>query len=884
MKLTLFRSKKTNSKFPYSPYDEESNNVFDFISIETNIEKAMEYISSEFILNRNYNIPTLTKLSRTKRDLEKYLEERLGFVILDLDNITSQYKLNKIIEYLKSKDYYFSLAPSRSYDGVNIFNQKGILIADGYNNKASALCILSEIKKDLFEYCKVDISSLNEGAFQAPTYKDEITIIHKGNYIPTYEVLQPKPITKNVNVDNSSKVLDICLEYYRLSGFVIESTKDNIISFSHPSEKTKKGYFLFTNNPFNMKHFNPDKQFSIFNEVKDRKAVQDYLEEINNIKRKEVLGGLGTSKYQLNIDERYIKITPELTDMVDKWYNECGILKIKSAMGTGKSSVINLIIKKAHQEYKPVLIITNRISVANDFKNKYNIKLYSDGDYNIGDSLIVQLESLHKYSLKYFDVVILDEFMSLMLHSRNSLSDYSNLNKVKLQYSLTSKRCVIADAFLYGAEDMFKISNPVFCINNSYRENIKINSYDDINTFIHNVIKFSKSEKRYNRKVTVSCSSKLISKVLYRLCEENNLKTILLNSDSSDEDKVLIFKEFEKENHDSWNVFIYTPTLTVGVSNLNNIKHHFHYDESNSMDVISSIQMIRRSRKAENIHYLLVERKRYLQTSLKHLNDEIISNISKYYIKNKNSLLIDIDENGDPKLSTTGNFINIVEIIYNILESNHKHSFEILLSHQIKNKPILKKKQTTKININKYKEIIKNEEHNALLSALEKLDEINYSQDVIDDFRNRTHLITDEDKLLKLMSEIKPHLKHNISDDDLKKIINREIKTKFNYIGKLKKLNLFLTKNEYEIKGILNHIISENITNKSQIEFFNYLLSIKSKKIQLKNRYSINEIKKIDKYINYKSFKSFIQKIGYRKTGSIYSITQKMIDDSKLVK
>ena len=68
---------------------------------------------------------------------------------------------------------------------------------------------------------------------------------------------------------------------------------------------------------------------------------------------------------------------------------------------------------------------------------------------------------------------------------------------------------------------------------------------------------------------------------------------------------ILVYDLFSKKDHDKFQVVIYSPTLTVGVSNLNNVVHHFHYDSGNSCDVISSIQMIKRSRYAKYIHLYL---------------------------------------------------------------------------------------------------------------------------------------------------------------------------------------------------------------------------------------------------------------------------------------
>ena len=55
--------------------------------------------------------------------------------------------------------------------------------------------------------------------------------------------------------------------------------------------------------------------------------------------------------------------------------------------------------------------------------------------------------------------------------------------------------------------------------------------------------------------------------------------------------KKLIYELFNEKYHNKYDVILFSPTITVGISIMNNVTHSFHYDEGKSVDTISSIQM-----------------------------------------------------------------------------------------------------------------------------------------------------------------------------------------------------------------------------------------------------------------------------------------------------
>ena len=381
----------------------------------------------------------------------------------------------------------------------------------------------------------------------------------------------------------------------------------------------------------------------------------------------------------------------------------------------------------------------------------------------------------------------------------------------------------------------------------------------------------------------MSCTGKATAQAVEEICKQNGLKTMILSSDTIEAEKDTLYEVFEQDWHDYWDVLIYTPTLTVGVSILNNTENHFHIDENNSADVISSLQMIRRSRKAKNIHFMVSKRRRYLETRYDALNKEIQNNIQKYY-KKANSLLITVDEYGDFELSDTGKFINKVEILHNKLEINHKHSFELLLKHQIKDDIKQVADIHTKININNTKKKLKEEKVIEMNIILDNMKPIEYDESIIEEYKQRNYLVTKKDKMLKLLANTKEVLKDDTSINIVREITKLEINKKFKFIAELKKLKLYLTKNEEGVKQLLSFIISENTINKAQIQYFKYILALKKHNISLKSKLTPNEINKVNELIGFGDFKPFLRKIGYKKRGNVYYLEDIYINYAKFIK
>ena len=591
--ITTFNSLPTNGKAPISPYNDKT---FDFITL--NVDKPsdlLRILSQNFILNIPLKIEKIHTFRRVE-SLKNYFVENVQYIILDLDKIYTLENQNKILQYFKN--YKCIIGESRSNNNVDNFNLKGFLFCD-----LSALHLkyaIQQLHYDLIDLCDVDEAAGRRACLNAPIFKYKIVFDNTNcEKILTFDDINVLPKQdkfinnfnlndiKNIEYTDYKSIEDLCLQTFQYMGFsVVSSNIDGSLSFKHPKEKkTPGGYFWYKNSPYIMHHFNKSKSINIFDYISNNPLYKELARKhIDYEKQLEI----EYKNYNvIEVNDKFLALTPAIEDSIKSFLDKKnGIYAIKSPMGTGKSTIIKFIIDEAVQIDMRILIITNRISVAEDFKEKYKLKLYNQDSYQIGDNLICQFDSLYKYDIKNFDIVILDEFISLLFHSRSSLNSNSiNIAKFFASFNL---KLVIADAFLTGYESKLinKTSN-LFLLKNNWRDDVQIFNYLHFNYFIKMLINCA-----LKNKVTISSTSLSIINSLQLLFTDLNLKVITLTAETPPSTKQLIYNLFQQENHDKWDVLLYSPTLTVGVSNLNTVKYHFHYDSSMTTDVVSSIQMI----------------------------------------------------------------------------------------------------------------------------------------------------------------------------------------------------------------------------------------------------------------------------------------------------
>ena len=229
--------------------------------------------------------------------------------------------------------------------------------------------------------------------------------------------------------------------------------------------------------------------------------------------------------------------------------------------------------------------------------------------------------------------------------------------------------------------------------------------YSNKNTFLHLLLQRIKEKKT----ITISSSSLMIAKILLKKIKKITNKVFLLSSETKELEKEQILKQL-KQKESVFDVLIYTPTITTGVDILYNIDSHWHYDEGKSCDVISSLQMIKRTRTSKEINVYIGSKRKKEPTDLDTLNKELNKEIEQGKINNP--FLVSMDySSGNYILSPLGIFYNKIKAFYNSLENNHKKAFIDLLSYQFKNIRYNKTILNPSINIETLKQdIIKEQE------------------------------------------------------------------------------------------------------------------------------------------------------------------------------
>jgi hypothetical protein len=499
-------------------------------------------------------------------------------------------------------------------------------------------------------------------------------------------------------------------------------------------------------------------------------------------------------------------------------------------MGTGKSNIISRVIEESKEMDMRILICTNRISVANDSLDKYKLKIYNKDKYNSNDSFIVQYDSLHKYDIKKFDIVIFDEFTSLTLHARNNINNV--LKNLLNFFACFKKNIVIADAFLTGYEHVYmEGKKSIFTIDNTYRDNIAIYNYSDFNFFVRSIMLHARGHR-----ITISCTSTRILLALKALLSSKGLRVYVLTSNTPQVVKDCIYKSF-KEDEPKWDVLIYSPTLTVGVSNMCNVDMHFHYDCSSSCDVISSLQMIKRTRKASEIHMYVKNKTQYLKLTYDAVKNDYIQNLNDV---NDYNGFFEYNEYAEVRLSNLGKKAIYVDVFKNILEQNHKESLVFLLRYQFTNNPI---------------DITNKFEVNLLLPYINKIeeDDSEFYLSCLNEYISGSYVYcvdSDKQNVFEVLYDIENKISSDIDVGSRNDILRITLKDKL-FIDKCVKYRIMQDyQNSIIDKTYIQDLISKYLlTSISDVVFWNTYINLEFKVKDLYNIRIVNENRNLKKVL-----------------------------------
>lgn len=730
MKITIFGTASKNEKFAKSPYDDNSF-IFETIEVQTTYQ-AFQLLVNNFCLNIALDLKGPSKSRRLKTDLEPHIIKTFDHLLFDFE-CKSEFNKNMALDYFKSTQC--TIGQSRSYDGVNNFNLKGIIKTAPMSLKELKV-LQAKIQKELSEYGKYTTDTLRITYYTAPLNKDNILLDN-----PNGSVLMPigTNITdyyNNIDLDckfniTSKETTEICKTIFKNLGFILVDINANgSIKYTKDSED----YIWYPNNPYIMNHTESYMSVNIWKEAIKYEPTFDITPYIDY-------------KADIVVDRNFTEIKSELDSIVESFlFKHNGALTLRAPMGSGKTTFIDRIIEAALERDFKVAIITNRVTLAEDYKRKYKkflyYKDYTDaikakdsknekkpneisGEEAIrliesfdgsspnpntsntkkiqkpkivrpkGKSLICQYDSFRHFALDDYDLIILDEFMSLLMHTRSGLNSKTE-NLIKF-YTALNKKVVVADAFLckYIVDNMF--TKPLNVVSYT-KNNTELYSCNDSNTF-YTLIKNALDS---NKKITISTTSIKVVDIIKEMCYKLNKKIIIFNKETSLASKDIIYDKIRSKEALDCDVFIYTPVLTVGVNILNDVDIHFHYDSASSTDVISSLQMLGRARFSKKIIYYVMNKKYNACINYDLLKTTIEKKPYEYTDDSK-------DRNTEYKRGTVKNLLYHfhvppgkdyqeldhigkaclkVDVFNNMTLCDYKKSFDILLSFNFSSKPI----------------------------------------------------------------------------------------------------------------------------------------------------------------------------------------------------
>ena len=461
----------------------------------------------------------------------------------------------------------------------------------------------------------------------------------------------------------NEEIIKICIYFLEREGVKFLKNTGNGTLCLYKEEE----YTWYRNTPFKIYHNKPYKNVDFFSEISKlktfKKAYQNKcagdLQEVLELDDKEL--------YQIEVNTQDLD---RHKDDVENFLLNYSILKVQSPMATRKTNIIYEIIEQSSD--KNILMITNRRSLAQEAYakyKKYDFHYYEHKNYN-GGNIIVQFDSLYKYDVRDFDIVIIDEITSLLMYITEPYKGKEDKYQRNIDtfFSIDEyNKIVLLDSFiLYNP-----FGGKTLKIYNAFRENVEAIEYLDKYRFLSSIIRKAQKEP-----ISISSNQKNILKKIHNKLQKKGIRCLLLTGDNPNKDKILEeLQEVQSLEEYGYDVLLYSPVVTTGISFFFNIKNHYHYDTSGTIDAVNSIQMIRRMRNVKCIHFFIQGKVSYLSTDRNKITySNKVLNLFKMF--NRRRVYLGLTISGEKLLELIR--------IKNILSNTHKYAFRELMKYQFK--------------------------------------------------------------------------------------------------------------------------------------------------------------------------------------------------------
>lgn len=243
-----------------------------------------------------------------------------------------------------------------------------------------------------------------------------------------------------------------------------------------------------------------------------------------------------------------------------------GDLYVKSAMGTGKTKMLQSIIDSS----KSYIIISNRIIQANKYSNMFpKATLYgTDGWTDVCvDKLVVQLESIHKIERHQYQYVVLDEIEGILRLLISSTMYNKEMDTIGKLIDIISRcdMCITMDAFLkestIGWIKTLRYGRQYNIVVNTYRQ-IERSGMKNVYCIPNRKQWVSKLVDDNSRKVIACLSKNMANRISTMLYDKGESTCLVITGDSDNSIKTA-------DPHTLWcryHNIIYTSAIANSIS------------------------------------------------------------------------------------------------------------------------------------------------------------------------------------------------------------------------------------------------------------------------------------------------------------------------------
>lgn len=330
-----------------------------------------------------------------------------------------------------------------------------------------------------------------------------------------------------------------------------------------------------------------------------------------------------------NIDEIELNHINDIDPYLLAFNNSLdGIFAVNAKWGTGKThKVIRSVINDARYKNKRVIMLTENNALNLKFANDFEfITHINNKNIDQSKNIACSTESIQKININVDDVIILDEYETLLNHYSSETFKKKEFNKFLLfkQALQKAKKIIVLDADLSldrltFLKNLKGISYKTYYINQNNFNDYSFLVYENKDTFFKCIDKSFNT----NKKVIIASSSKNQNDILY-IDIKNKIANVKIKPKTilkANSDGVFLYRKNKEElvldKHETLNkledaiitnnvdIFLFTPTIKTGIS-INSTYFNVCYGYAHNKSVCSRefLQMLFRARnlKDKEIH------------------------------------------------------------------------------------------------------------------------------------------------------------------------------------------------------------------------------------------------------------------------------------------